>query len=102
MGYVYLFHGVTVAYVESMEQVPAALLEVRPTVGAGVPRFFEKLYGGLLEKGHKATGWKRHVFEWGLGVAGKAVAGLGFGRPGPFIVEVKGALAGRRVQSKTP
>ena len=100
MGYGYLFHGVTVAYVESMEQVSAALLEVRPTVGAGVPRFFEKLYAGILEKGHKATGWKRHVFEWGLGVAREAVPWRAYGRPVPLRVKLDWVLADRLVYSK--
>ena len=57
MDYGYLFSGVSVAYVARMEEVPQALLEVRPQVAGAVPRFFEKLYGNILERGAKATGF---------------------------------------------
>ena len=40
MGYGYLFRSIAIAYLERMEEVAQALLEVRPTVAAAVPRFF--------------------------------------------------------------
>ncbi len=44
IDYAYLFRGVHVAYVERMDDLPQALLEVRPTLSAAVPRVFEKLF----------------------------------------------------------
>ena len=78
VDYGYLFSGVSVAYVPRMEDVPQALLEVRPQVAAAVPRFFEKLYGNILERGAKATGFKRRLFDWAIRVerAGRAMARL--------------------------
>src|ERR1700747_298556 len=44
MDYVLLFGGISIAYVEDVNQLSQALLEVRPTVMAAVPRVFEKIY----------------------------------------------------------
>src|SRR5207249_9315673 len=44
VAYIYIFQGAPLAYVEAIEAVPQALLEVHPTVLAAVPRFFEKIY----------------------------------------------------------
>ena len=40
VAYIYVFQGCPLAYVESIDAVPQALLEVHPTVLAAVPRFF--------------------------------------------------------------
>src|ERR1700688_4235514 len=69
LDYIYIFSGVTVAYVEGPDLVPQALLEVHPTVIAAVPRFFEKIYARLMEQGSKATGAKRKLFDWAVDVA---------------------------------
>ncbi|MGA2421586.1 MAG: AMP-binding protein, partial [Candidatus Acidiferrum sp.] len=44
LDYVYLFSGISVAYVPAVELVSQALLELHPTVMAAVPRVFEKIY----------------------------------------------------------
>ena len=49
-----------------METVAEALLEVHPTITAAVPRFFEKMYANILEKGHREMGLKRQIFDWAL------------------------------------
>ena len=69
VDYSYMFRGISVAYVEQIESVAQAILEVKPTTLAAVPRFFEKIYAGILEKGHKETGAKRKIFDWALKVA---------------------------------
>ena len=78
VDYGYLFNGVSVAYVPRMEDVPQALLEVRPQVCAAVPRFFEKLYANILERGEQTKGVQRGIFDWAMRVAqrGRALAGL--------------------------
>jgi long-chain acyl-CoA synthetase len=79
-AYGYLFNGVTVAYVGRMEDVPQALLEVHPDRAAAVPRFFEKIYANILERGHHEAGWKQKVFDWALGVAQEAVPWKAYGK----------------------
>jgi long-chain acyl-CoA synthetase len=69
MDYIYIFQGAALAYVESIDAVAQALLEVRPTITAAVPRFFEKIYARLVEQGSKNTGVKRMLFDWAMRVA---------------------------------
>jgi long-chain acyl-CoA synthetase len=75
-----MFKGVAIAYVEQLETVAQALLEVRPTIAAAVPRFYEKIYAGIVEKGHRESGWKRSLFDWALRVAREAVSWQAHGR----------------------
>src|SRR6201997_3317026 len=69
LDYVYIFHGCPVAYVEVVENVAQALLEVHPTILAAVPRFFEKIYARLMEQGSKATGTKSKIFYFAMRAA---------------------------------
>src|SRR5246500_3510382 len=72
LDYIYMFNGVSVAYVEAVDLVAQALLEVRPTLLAAVPRFFEKIYARLMEQGSKTTGLKLQIFNWSMDVARRA------------------------------
>lgn len=57
--------GVSIAYVSSLDQVAAAMSEVRPTVVVSTPRVYEKLYSRILS----ATGVKRRLVLWSRRVA---------------------------------
>ncbi len=72
--YLMLSVGARVAYAESMDTIPQNMLEVRPTVMLGVPRFFEKLYARIQEHVRQMPPEKRRVIEWALRV-GRAAAG---------------------------
>jgi len=72
LDYAHLFHGVTIAYVEAVEQVAQALLEIQPTLLAAVPRVFEKIYARVVEQGSKQTGYRRKVFDWAMEVASRS------------------------------
>ena len=60
------YHGVTLAYCPFIEQLPAALLEVRPSVFVGVPRVYEKIYAQAERKAQGVA--KRAIFDWALSV----------------------------------
>lgn len=98
--YTALFHGVTIAYLERIEDAAKALIEVRPTIAAAVPRVFEKTYASILEKGHKETGAKRRIFDWALRVAQEAVPWKAHGKPASAILKLKWNVADRIVYSK--
>jgi long-chain acyl-CoA synthetase len=72
LDYAHLFHGVTIAYVEAVEHVAQALLEIQPTLLAAVPRVFEKIYTRVMEQGSKQTGYKRKIFDWAMQVASRS------------------------------
>lgn len=99
-AYAYLFHGVPVAYVERMEDLPQALLEVRPTLTAAVPRVFEKLYANIMQKGRQSTGSKRKIFDWALRVAREAVRWRAYGDGSSPWLRFRWKVADRIVYTK--
>jgi len=100
MGYGYLFRGISIAYVEQIESVAQALVEVHPTMTAAVPRFYEKMYANILEKGHRATGLKRKIFDWALYVADEAAAWRAFGKSVGISIKLQWWIANLLVYSK--
>ena len=100
IDYAYLFRGVHVAYVERMEDLPQALLEVHPTLSAAVPRVFEKLYANIMQKGHENTGVKRRLFDWAIGVAQRSVKWRAYGEHAPLGLRISWKIADRVVYSK--
>jgi long-chain acyl-CoA synthetase len=99
-AYAYIFHGVQVSYVERMEDLPQALLEVHPTLAAAVPRVFEKLYANIVQKGHEATGLKRKIFDWAMRVAHDAVRWKAYGEDASYSMNFRWQMADRIVYSK--
>jgi long-chain acyl-CoA synthetase len=100
IDYGYIFKGVSVAYVEQPESVAQALLEVRPTTMAAVPRFYEKTYANIIEKGHRETGLKRKVFDTAIRVAAEAVPWRAYGRNVSLGVRLRWGIADRLVYSR--
>ena len=102
VSYVYLAHGVTIVFAESMDTVGRDLAVVRPTVMTGVPRVYEKFQARILERGHALPQPRRTLFHWGVKVAhgarrapkGAAASAGGAAR------RSKSALAERLVFSK--
>jgi long-chain acyl-CoA synthetase len=61
-----LFNGVTLAYCPFVDQLPKALLEVKPTMFVSVPRVYEKIHA---QADRKARGFpKNFIFRWALSV----------------------------------
>lgn len=55
--------GVTIAYAQNAASVADDLMEIRPTFAAGVPRFFEKLYGRIVAEASRGAAVRRVIFE---------------------------------------
>jgi long-chain acyl-CoA synthetase len=66
--YVFCYHGVSVYYAASFDQVGENLREVRPTVMTAVPRLFEKVYHRIIKRGMSEKGMKRRIFTRSLKV----------------------------------
>jgi long-chain acyl-CoA synthetase len=64
--YVMLTAGATIAYAENMETVADDLREVSPTVMCAVPRFYEKIYGRVMDAIEQGSGTKRSLFKWAI------------------------------------
>jgi long-chain acyl-CoA synthetase len=60
--YCYMFTGASIAHVPDPKLIPDYIREIRPSVFAAVPRFYEKLYDEILNRSSK--GWKAAVATW--------------------------------------
>jgi len=100
VSYVYLAHGVTVIFAESMDTIGRDMALVRPTVMTGVPRVYEKFQARIFERGAALPQPRRALFDWGVKVAmarGRAEA-AGGRVAGVLALEVR--IAERLVFSK--
>ncbi len=100
LDYIYLFQGASVAYVESVDAVAQALLEVHPSITAAVPRFFEKIYVRLIEQGSKTTGIKRLIFDWAMKIGNQSVHWRASGGHAGLAVKLQWLLANLLVYKK--
>src|SRR6267142_5058286 len=100
IAYAYLFSGVHVAYVEHMDNLPQALIEIRPTLSAAVPRVFEKTFASIMQKGQANTGAKRKLFDWAVGVARDSVRWKAYDEAAKLGLRVRMGIADRAVFSK--
>jgi long-chain acyl-CoA synthetase len=98
--YMMLNAGATIAYAEGVEQVPANMAEVRPTVMCSVPRLYEKMYARINEKVASDPPARQKIFRWAMGV-GAQTFGLAVAkrRPGALL-KLKQAVAERLVFGK--
>jgi long-chain acyl-CoA synthetase len=66
--YVMIASGALLAFSETVDTVAANMMEVRPTVMIGVPRFYEKTYARIMERVVQLPGFKRTMFDWAMRV----------------------------------
>ena len=98
--YLMLLCGASVAYAETMDTIPQNMLEIRPTVMLGVPRFFEKLYHRVQAGIADSPPLKRALARWALDVGHRAAEHRLAHRPLPARARLELALARRLVLKK--
>jgi long-chain acyl-CoA synthetase len=100
-----LSRGVTLAYCPFIDQLPQALLEVKPTQFVAVPRVYEKIHAQAELKARKFP--VRNIFRWALGVgrrhlpevlAGKTPTSLSWKLADKLVYSKVRAGMGGRVQ----
>jgi long-chain acyl-CoA synthetase len=98
--YLMLAKGVTIAFAESIEKVPANMAEVRPTLMFSTPRLYEKMYARVREKVASDPPARQKIFHWAIGVGSRVFAHKVAGTtPGPLLALQK-AVADKLVFSK--
>jgi long-chain acyl-CoA synthetase len=98
--YMMMSRGVTIAYAESVDTVPANMAEVRPTVMCSVPRLYEKMFARVQDKVAADPPLRQKIFRWAVGVGREAFAHrVSKTTPGPLL-KLKAALADKLVFSK--
>ncbi len=101
-----LAHGSTVVYAESLiERLADNMVEVKPTVMAAVPRFYERVYGRVLASIEASPPMRRRIFHWGIGVGRKRYENHLAGRGDGIGLGIQHAIADRlvyhRVKART-
>jgi long-chain acyl-CoA synthetase len=72
--YLFFYKGLTIQYLTSIEQAPRALLEVKPTVLASVPRLYERAYLRVLDNVRKEPARKQSIFKWAVDLGERCCA----------------------------
>ena len=92
--------GSQVYFAESLEKVPDNLKEAQPTIFFGVPRIWEKFHAAIRGRLAQATGVKKHLVGWAMGVARRVHAIQNRGGQLPALLGMQYALAQRLVFRK--
>ena len=92
--------GYTLAFCPDPYAVAEALPQVRPTVFPSVPRVYEKVHTAVTARFAEATGPKRKLVDWALGVGRQASGLRQQGKPLPLGLTVRHKIADRLVYKK--
>ena len=96
----YLHHGMSVYFGESLDKIAVNLREVHPTVFVGVPRIYEKILAKAKERAAEKGRMNGLLFDWAIETA-KRWARLALGhRPIPFWLSRRHEIADRLVFAK--
>jgi len=104
LGYLYMYVAATKSYC-SVYHVGDLVAEIKPTVFAGVPRFYEKVYDKIMDKVNHAPPIRRALFNWAVGkgrsaypevLDGREPGGFGYGLADKLVLsKVREGLGGR-------
>jgi long-chain acyl-CoA synthetase len=98
--YMYIHHGMSVYYAESIEKIGQNLREVNPTIFVSVPRIFEKIYARAKEKAFEAGKSKASIFVWSMNVGKEYARRLQHKEKIPFGLKLKYKIADTLVFKK--
>ncbi len=98
--YLQIMCGFVTAFAENINAVAENIREVRPTIGRGVPRFFEKMHVNIQGQVAHGPRIKKIIFDWALSVGKKTIPYRISNRPMPFFLRLRFYLA-RMVVFKT-
>lgn len=104
LGYLYMYRQLSKAYC-SVYHVGDLVAEIKPTVFAGVPRFYEKVYDKIHDKVNHAPPIRQALFNWALSkgraaypavLEGRSPGGLGYRLADKIVLsKVREGLGGR-------
>jgi len=98
--YMPVYLGAQIGYAERIDTVAENLVEIAPTIVAGVPRFFEKIHQRVMEAVNSSPAFKRALFQWAISVGRRATPFHVSGRPLPLGLRVQHFLADRLAYEK--
>ena len=92
--------GSSIVYAESLDTVPANMIEARPTVVFSVPRLYEKMYARVLQNALAGGFLKKRIFFWARAVAEQWADEMLAGREPAGMLARKYAIAQKLVFSR--
>ena len=95
-----LFINSKIYYAEGMDKVADNLCEIGPTVAVCVPRFFEKMYNGVVKKVKAGPTSKQKLFWWAISIGKDYVALRHSNKKLPILLKLKHSIANKLVYSK--
>lgn len=95
-----LYGGARVYFLEDPKNIAKALEEVKPTMMCAVPRFFQKIYAGVLEKAEESSSLKKKIFNWALETGWQTAELRRNEKPVPLGLKIKESVADVLVFSK--
>jgi len=94
------YAGFTIAFCPDPYAVADVLPQVRPTLLPSVPRVYEKAHAALVSRLDEASGTRRRLADWALGVGRRVSRLRQAGKPVPPLLALQHRLADRLVYSK--
>jgi len=73
--------GAAIAFAESIDTISDNMLEIKPTIMTGVPRFYERIHSRIMRSREKMTPTKQKIFDWALRVGTECAKRLEGGNP---------------------
>ncbi len=98
--YMYVHHGMSVHFAESLEKIGDNLREVRPSVVLCVPRLLEKIFARVKERAAEAGRAKFGLLMWAISVGKLYAQHLSNRQKVPPVLALKHKLADRLVFTK--
>ncbi len=66
LNYLFQYNGLSIYYIDKIEEVGPAMREIKPHTFGAVPRVIEKTFDKILKAGRNLKGIKRQLFFWAL------------------------------------
>lgn len=98
--YLSIYFSGVINFAENINTVGENILEVKPTIVIGVPRFFEKIYNAVITNVETRSPLIKKIFNWSLNT-GKAYSKLKIEKKNiPFLLSLKYKIADKLVFRK--
>ena len=94
------YFGSQLAFCADAARIADAVVAVRPTILPAVPRIYEKIHAGVLDRIEHEPGVKRALGRWALGIGARASRLRREGRPVPPLLRLEERVADRLVFAK--
>lgn len=69
LNYMYQHEGISISYLNNFDKLRDEMKEYKPEIFCAVPRFIEKLYNTIMQRGMGLKGIRRIMFFWALDLA---------------------------------